>query len=123
MRRIAIVLFASVAAAPAAPAEQAPYTIPPGAERAYAAVKDRVDPDAAMGIVKFMDSYWRLAGNPGFNASIDSIHAALGAAGLAPRVDTFPARSRGWDYRSATVALADTGEVLMSREKDRVALC
>ena len=120
MRRIAFVLFASIAVAVAA---QAPNTIPPGAERAYAAVKDRVDADAAMGVVRFMDSYWRLAGNPGFNASIDSIHDALGAAGLAPRVEAFPARGRGWDYRTATIAFADTGEVLTSREKDRVALC
>ena len=120
MRRIAFVLFASVAAAPAAPvapAAQAPYAIPPGAERAYAAVKDRVDPDAAMGIVRIMDSYWRLAGNPGFNASIESIQAALGAAGLAPRVDAFPARSRGWDASRPSSSLTKPPPANPSRSK------
>jgi hypothetical protein len=104
-------------------AAQTPHTIPPGAERAYIAVKDRVDADAAMGVVRFMDQYWRLAGNPGFNASVDTIRDMASAAGLAPRVEEFAARGRGWDYRIATVSFADTGEVLTSRERDRVALC
>ena len=120
MKRITLVLFASLVAAPAA---QTPHGIPAGAERAYAAVKDRVDAGSAMGIVRFMDQYWRLAGNPGFNASVDAIRDTLGASGLAPRIEAFPTRGRGWDYRIATVAFADTGDVLTSRERDRVALC
>jgi aminopeptidase YwaD len=103
-------------------AAEAP-AIPPGAERAYAAVKDRVDSTVAMNVVRFMDLYWRIAGNPGFNASVDTIRDTLGAAGLQPRIEEFAARGRGWDYKVATIAFADTGEVLTSREKDRVALC
>jgi aminopeptidase YwaD len=120
MRRVTIVLFASLTVASAA---QAPQAIPPGAERAYGAVKNRVDADTAMGLVRFMDLYWRLAGNPGFNASVDTIRDMLGAAGLVPRIEEFPVGGRGWDYRTATLAFADTGEVLTSRDKDRVALC
>ena len=97
--------------------------IPPGAERAYTAVKDRVDGQAAMEIVRFMDRYWRIAANPGFNASVDHIRDGLQAAGLAPRVDEFPTRGRGWDYETGTVAFADTGDVLLSRDRDRVSLC
>ena len=100
---------------------QAPF--PPGAERAYNAVKDRVDGAAAMDIVRFMDAYWRVSGNPGFNASVDRIHDGLKSAGLATRVEQFDPRGRGWDYQTGTVSFADSGEVLLSRERDRVSLC
>jgi len=49
--------------------------LPPGAERAYRALEPRFDRAAAMEIVAFMDQYWRLAANPGFNASIEHIRA------------------------------------------------
>lgn len=111
------VFGAAIAAQPAAPA------IPPGAERAYHAMKDRVDGAAAMGIVRFMDQFWRVSGNPGFNASVDRIRDDLKAAGLDTRVEKFASRERGWDYQVGTVAFADTGEVLLSRERDRVSLC
>ncbi len=104
-------------------AQPAPSPIPPGAEQAYSAVKGRVDGNAAMDIVRFMDQFWRVSGNPGFNASVDRIRDDLRAAGLDPRVEEFASRGNGWDYRVGTVAFADTGEVLLSRERDRVSLC
>ena len=61
---------AAVVAVGAQPARQ---SIPPGAERAYAAVKDRVDGASAMQIVTFMDRYWRIAGNPAVSLSLDSL--------------------------------------------------
>ena len=76
-----------------------------------------------MEIVRFMDRYWRIAGNPGFNASIDRIRDTLVTAGLSSRIDEFPNGSRGWDHQTATVAFADSGEVVISREHDRIALC
>lgn len=97
--------------------------LPAGAERAYTALKDRVDGNAAMDVVHFMDRSWRIAGNPGFNASVDYIRRALADAGLDSRVEEFPLRARGWDYEHGTVALADTGEVVLSKETDRVSLC
>jgi aminopeptidase YwaD len=108
-----------------------PQTIPAGAERAYLATKDRVDGDAAMEIVRFMDRFWRISGNPGFNASVDRIRDGLQAAGLTTRVEEFSLRQgsgqavRGWDYQVGTVTFADTGEVLLSheREKDHISLC
>jgi hypothetical protein len=73
-----ILLAASGAASvpPASPAVEA--SVPPGAERAYRAISARFDRDGAFEIVSFMDQYWRLAGNPGFNASIDHLVAAAG---------------------------------------------
>jgi len=100
-----------------------PSSIPPGAERAYLALENRVDGRAATDVVRFMDQYWRIAGNPGFNASVDRIRDGLQKAGLSPRVEEYPARGRGWDYQAGTVSFADTGEVLLSRETDRVSLC
>jgi hypothetical protein len=103
---------------------QAPrQPLPDGAERAYRAIKDRVDGNAAMDLVRFMDRFWRIAGNPGFNASVDRIRDGLRDAGVATRVEEFPSRSRGWDYRTGSVSFADTGEVVLSRERDRVSLC
>ena len=111
---------------------QAPSeTLPPTAERAYRAVSARFDERDAMSIVSFMDQYWRIAGNPGFNASIDHIRDRLlsagykvsgDAVGLA-RVDEFRNSERGWDYRVGTVAFEDASEPpLLSRERDRVSL-
>ena len=102
---------------------QPPSSIPPGAERAYLALEDRVDGRAAMDVVRFMDQYWRIAGNPGFNASVDRIRDGLQKAGLSPRVEEDAATARGWDYQAGTVSFADTGEVLLSRETDHVSLC
>src|SRR5260221_13575608 len=70
-----------------------------------------------------MDPFWRISGNPGFHASVDRIRDGLQAAGVANRVEEFNSRSRGWDYQAGTVSFADTGEVLLSRDRDRVSLC
>ena len=82
-----------------------------------------MDGAAAMDLVRFMDSYWRISRNPGFNASVDRIRDSLQAAGVANRVEEFNSGGRGWDYQAGTVSFADTGEVLLSRERDRVSLC
>jgi hypothetical protein len=117
--RAAVVFAVSLGAVAAQPAAR----IPDGAERAYRALERRVDGDAAMDIVRFMDRYWRIAANPGFNASVDRIRDGLARAGLQPRVDEFATSGRGWDYEVGTVTFADSGDVLLSRERDRVSLC
>jgi hypothetical protein len=105
--------------------------LPPSAERAYRALSQRVDGLAALETVRYMDQFWRLAGNPGFNSSIDYIRARLLAAGFAEspdknrpyvRVDEW-GQTRGWDYQVGTVAFAGDGEVVLSRLRDRVSLC
>ena len=82
-----------------------------------------------------MSGSWRLAGNPGFNASIDHIRDLLIKTGYSAdtsgvgriRVDEYPTRSPGWDYSVGTVSIlgADASaapEVVISRERDRVSL-
>ena len=114
------------------PLAQAVPTLPPTAERAYRAVTTRFDEKDAMSVVSFMDQYWRLAGNPGFNASIDFIRDRLVAAGYrtdvnssspSVRVEEFPNTAHGWDYRIGTVEFEGGSEPpLLSKERDRVAL-
>lgn len=119
-------LIAAVAVAATlaqAPSRASVQPLPAGAERAYLALKDRVDGNVAMDTVRFMDRYWRLAANPGFNASVDYIRDALTRAGLPARVEEFAASTRGWDYDRGTVSFADTGETLLSKDADRVSLC
>ena len=105
--------------------------LPPSAERAYRAFSQRVDGLAALETVRYMDQFWRIAGNPGFNASIDYIRARLLAAGFADspaknrpfvRVEEW-GETRGWDYQVGTMTFADDGEVVLSRLRDRVSLC
>ncbi len=106
--------------------------IPPTAERAYRAIAPRFDERAAMDVVSFMQQYWRIAGNPGFNASIDHLRDRLVASGFnssiahdgaAVRVEEFPNNAHGWDYRVGTVEFEGTVEPpLLSRERDRVSL-
>jgi aminopeptidase YwaD len=112
-----------------------PELLPSSIDSVYAAVSGRFDRDAAMEVVRFMDRFWRLAGNPGFNASIDEIRRRLTGDGFVAhddgktrafsRVDEFAAGGPGWDYSVGTVAIEDLRgrEVLLSREGDRVSLC
>jgi aminopeptidase YwaD len=111
---------------------QPPATpLPPSAERAYRAMLQRVNGFAAMETVRYMDQFWRLAGNPGYNSTIDHLRARLLGAGFAEspekdrpfvRVDEW-GQTRGWDYQIGTVAFADDGEVVLSRLRDRISLC
>jgi aminopeptidase YwaD len=133
-----LALITLVAAAGSLPAAQEPERfqppaapLPPSAERAYRALLQRVDGFAALDTVRYMDQFWRLAGNPGFNSSLDYIRARLLAAGFAEtpakgrpfvRIDEW-GEARGWDYQIGTVAFADDGEVVLSRLRDRVSLC
>ena len=96
------------------------------------------DERAAMDIVTFMDRYWRVAGNAGFEASQQMIHDRLVAAcfapnapsgGSSPRVafEQFENAGKGWDYTEGTLTLVgrdgEPDEVLLSRDRHRVALC
>src|SRR6476659_10735061 len=99
LRRGAVAALFAAASLGQAPVE----TLPRTAERAYHAVASRFDERDALSVVSFMDQYWRVAGNPGFNATIDHIRDRLVAAGFtaattaAPatvRVDEFPNTGR-----------------------------
>lgn len=140
MRRLTgiwLVILLHGCAAPGVPIAQPGRTagppLPPSAERAYAAVSQRFDRQAALEVVTFMDQYWRVAANPGYDASIDHVRDLLTAAGFASdgtagalgivRVQEFEADRRGWDYQRGTVSIDGAADgVVLSRERDRVSL-
>lgn len=97
------------------------------------------DLTAAQDHVKFVTQYWRLPGNPGFDATIDRVHARLRAAGFKDRVPGAPASptpevwveeyqnpTKGWDHSIGTLALVQPGRtdrIVLSRANERLALC
>ncbi|OFW11128.1 MAG: hypothetical protein A3H96_26640 [Acidobacteria bacterium RIFCSPLOWO2_02_FULL_67_36] len=136
VRALAVItcLLAAGDAFVAAPRPQSSSTVqalPSRAEQAYKAIAAEFDREGAFEIVTFMDRYWRLAGNPGFDASIDHIRQKLISAGYAEtregvgtvRVEEYGTNVKGWDYTIGTLAFDDGSKPpLLSREQDRVSL-
>src|SRR4030095_15219185 len=97
--------------------------LPPRAETIYQQLADRVDARAAMDVVTFMAPLWRLGGNTAFETSQQFISDRLAAAGLQPKYETYPNSGQGWEYVRGSVRLGGpAGEVLLSKETDRVDL-
>ncbi len=129
LRLSAAALLAALSLAPSR--AQSVQQLPATSERAYRALTTRFDEKDALSVVSFMDRYWRLAGNPGYNASIDDIRTRLIAAGYSDgasdtsphvHVEEFTNTNRGWDYREGTVVFEGERDALLSRERDRVSL-
>ena len=118
MRFAALLASAALVAQTTTPAPQ----LPPTAERAYQAVAPRFDRDIAMDTVRFLQQYWRLAGNPGYNASIDHIRAQLAKTRTQVRVDEYPKADPAWDYSRGTVTIDGDTVPVLSKERDRVSL-
>jgi aminopeptidase YwaD len=117
--------------------------LPPALDKTVTPVIDRVwdgfDMKQAMDQVLFMDQYWRLAGNEGFDKSIDRVKARLVQAGFeelpsrpsAPIrkpslwIEPAPTPSLGWDQSVATLAIVRDGkpeQIVISRARERLAL-
>ncbi len=129
-RAAAALALLAAGAAVAAPTA-GPLPLPPGAERAYQVMSERVSAAAALDVVAAMDGKWRLAGNPDYNSSIDDLRDRLAAAGFSPspgaeaavHVEEFDSGRPGWSYRVGTVAFDGSAEPpLLSREHDFVSL-
>ena len=85
----------------APPRAQAPVTLdqllPARLEPVYRALDAAFESKVAMDTVLYMDQFWRIAGNPGFNKSQDYILASLKEAGIVARVVEFPNAGHGWE--------------------------
>lgn len=95
-------------------------TIQPVIDRAWAGF----DEAAAMGTVEFASGYWRLAGNSGYDATIDRIHARL-TPSSSTWIETADGPSPGWDHTVGTLSLLRAGQAplaVLSRERERLAL-
>ena len=90
------------------------------------------DPAAAMAQVEFTTKYWRLAGNEGYDATIDRVRKRLeegrpaGASDMTTMaVESADTPSNGWDHSVGTLALVRPNQpdlVVLSKEKERLAL-
>lgn len=113
--------------------------VPASAVKSLDVLARGFDQRAAMDLVLFMDQYWRLAGNAGYNGTIERLRTRLRPSGFTDRekgavpsgapqmwVEEY-GKAQGWDYSVGTLTLLGGGtahdEVLLSREGQRVALC
>jgi aminopeptidase YwaD len=97
--------------------------LPKHADAIYKALAARYREPRAMEIVTFMDRYWRLAGNTGFDASLDRLKAGLVEAGFHDGAAAAPASAawfaeypnggNGWEVIKAemTIVEAASGKV------------
>jgi hypothetical protein len=106
--------------------------LPARAETIYAVVAPAVDTREALDTATFMSQFWRLAGNPGYDRSIDFIAQRLSRAGFTAGtsaaasyvVERFENAGHGWEQERGTLTFdGAAGEVVLSREQDRLALC
>lgn len=115
--------------------------VPARAERAIDTILQDFNRDAAMGHVRFMSQFWRLAGNDGFDDSIDRLYERLLSSGFAmdgrgttgadgpgaspARIHSYPNQGHGWDHSAGTLAIVAAGgeTVVLSKERERLALC
>ena len=113
--------------------------LPEQTSAVYRALASRFQPARAMAVVTFMDKYWRLAGNPGFDASIDYIKAGLIEAGFAEGktasspvgrlwIEEYPNGGNGWELVKAEMTVVEsatetTPEPVFDPVIDYIALC
>jgi len=113
--------------------------LPKQAETIYRALSTRFQPSRAMEVVTFMDRYWRLPGNTGFEASIDHLKSGLLEAGFSagtPRpssgagvwVEEYPNGGNGWERVRADMTIVEaasgtTPEPVFDPVVDYIALC
>lgn len=115
--------------------------VPERAERAIETLLAGFNRDAAMGHVRFMSGFWRLAGNDGFDESIDRLYERLLSSGFAmdrrgtrgadgpaaspARIHAYPNQGHGWDHSVGTLSIVGGGAetVLLSKARERLALC
>jgi len=112
--------------------------LPKRSEAIYQALASRFRDARAMELVTFMDRYWRLVGNTGFNASLDRLKAGLVEGGFhdgkaaspasALWFDEYPNGGNGWEIVRAemTIVKAGTSEVsepVFDPVVDYIALC
>ena len=111
--------------------------LPKSSATTMKALSELFDEQAAFDLVVYMDRFWRLAANAGYNATIERVSTRLTDAGFASRdaggtsgpvqwVEEY-GQANGWDYTVGTLTLlgqrGQLDEILLSRERHRVALC
>jgi hypothetical protein len=90
--------------------------LPAPAETVYRALAKRFQPSRAMDLVRFMDRHWRVAGNAGFEASLEQVDAGLRDAGFAAGrsapgsrswFEEYPNGGNGWELVKAEMTIVE----------------
>ena len=147
MTRVLLAVLIAVAASAGASGWQSSPALFTKIDPVIDALWSGFDTGQARQHVEFISRYWRLAGNAGYDATLDRVQTRLSAAGFAVTkdaaasqtitsarlfVDQYPnTESGGWDHTVGMLAIAGsnergpvvTDEVVLSKEKDRLALC
>ena len=102
------------------------------------ALASRFEPSRAMDLVSFMDRFWRVPGNSGYNASLERIRSGLTAAGFAEAkgpgasspslwFEEYPNGGNGWEPVSFAMTIlegeAGPAERVFDPVIDYIALC
>jgi aminopeptidase YwaD len=122
--------LASVAFHPAALGGQLRPEVPERMAELQEMARRTFDGERAREIVAYVDRYWRLPGNPGFDASIMRVVQELEAAGyrseaeapgspLTYRIERRPLTEPTWDVTSGSVWIVGAGAPLVRFETNR----
>ncbi len=88
-------------------------------------VWQRFDGSAAMSTVEFASQYWRLAGNDGYDRTLDHVASQVRGPGASTWFESADSPSPGWDHSVGTLTLVRPGEPdvpVLSHTRERLAL-
>lgn len=103
MTRLVVALVVATASSAAFAGQTLDSLLPPRVEPVYRALDEAFEPGVAMETVTYMQQFWRIAGNPGFNSSIDFIRTRLAEGGVHATIAEFKGEGHGWAPVSLTL--------------------
>jgi hypothetical protein len=130
-RRCPALCAALIASALALVAEPNQAQTPPEVQRYFGVVRPLFSGDNARETVAFMDQYFRLPGNTGFDASIHRVAAILDQAGFVPqdratpgarltyRIEKRPLARPAWDPEDASLTIVGQSTPLLKYATNR----
>ena len=112
-------------------AQEDPRAIYPGIQRVESSLRPVISGDKALETVAFVERFWRVPGNAGFNSSITQVASQLERAGfvlegraragdrLVYRLESRPMNHPAWEPENATVTIVGQATPILSFAKNR----
>ncbi|MEP7324508.1 MAG: M28 family peptidase [Gemmatimonadota bacterium] len=112
-------------------AQDDPRAASPGIQHVEASLRQVISGDQALETVAFVERYWRVPGNAGYNSSINQVASLLEHAGfvledgaraadrLVYRLERRPMTSPAWEPENATLTIAGQPAPLLTFAKNR----
>ena len=126
-----VVVALACLAAPSLQAQEDLRPVPPEIRRAAAAITSQFSGDRAMETVSFVERYWRIPGNTGFNASINQVAGILERTGyvlaerakssdrLIYRIERRPMDRPTWEPMDASLTIVGQATPLLRYATNR----